>query len=175
MKTIGFCLCSFVYPDNRNDSVAVRLGLSPTEPLYAKRTALLQRLHINPAATELLVLPAPHHIAGEMLAFVRIFNMNATQLDHWLGADRNAADLQCLDCALDTELEQRTWVFLMVRFQLLLRAFPTTLADDEIALEAHRRNQNRMGFMRAMVVQYRVLEKRMLSAALDYVSQRTKQ
>lgn len=166
---------SFVYPDNRNDSVAIRLGLSPSDPLYAQRLAVLQRLRIDPAATELLVVPAPHHLSGEMLAFVRVFNMNAAQLEHWLGADRNATDLKCVDCALDTELEQRTWTFMKVRFQLLLRAFPSALADDEAAVEAHRRGQHKMGFVRAMVVQYRVLEKRLLGAALEYVSQRTKQ
>lgn len=167
--------CSFVYPDNRQDSVVVRLGLSTVDTLHAERKLLLQRLQIG-EHTELLVLPAPHHISGSMLAFVRVFNMNADQLGHWLAPDRNVDDLRCLDCALDTELERRTWTFLQVRFTLLLRAFAGTLADDEAALaEARAKGAVRMGFVRSMAVQFRVLEKRLLQAALEYVSQRTKQ
>lgn len=157
----------------------MRLGLSATDPLLELRTQLLQRLRIG-SGTELLVLPAPHHIDGAMLAFVRCFSMNAAQLQHWLAAGQNADDLRCLDCALDTELEQRTWTFLKVRFTLLLRAFGTTLAEDEAAVEAHRRGgggaaAQKLGFVRSMLVQYRVLEKRLLAGALEYVSQRTKQ
>lgn len=166
---------SFVYPENRADSIVVRLGLSATDPLHAERSKLLQRLHIG-VHTELLVLPAPHHLNGSMLAFVRVFNMNAAQLGDWLADGRNADDLRCLDCALDTELERRTWTFLQVRFQLLLRAFATTLADDESTLaEARAKGAVRLSFVRTMAVQYRVLEKRLLLAALEYVSQRTKQ
>lgn len=113
-----------------------------------------------------------------MLAFVRVFNMNAAQLEHWLSAESNARDLLCPDCALETELEQRSWRFLQVRVQLLLRAAAEggrTLAEDERLLADAKAGKQRLGHVRALAVQYRVLEKRLLSGALEYVSQRTKQ
>lgn len=165
----------FVFRDNANDGCVVRLGLSANDALLVQRQQLLQRLSIA-AHTELCVLPAPHFISGEMLAFVRVFNMNAAQLEHWLAADSNALDLMCVDCALETELEVRSWRFLQVRLQLLLRAATDggrSLEEDERLLAEAK--AKRLGFVRTMLVQYRVLEKRLLGGALEYVSQRTKQ
>lgn len=165
---------SFVYPDNQHDGIVLKLGLSSTDPLAPLRTKLLQLLEC-PADQPHLILPAPHFINPDLLAFVRIFNMNADQLDHWLATPDTVQDLKFLDCALDTELDSKSWTFLKMRLTLLLRVFGTTLADDEAAIEAHRRGQKQLGFVRAMLVQYRVLEKRLLTGALEYSSQRTKQ
>lgn len=43
--------------------------------------------------TEITVLPSPKFISPELLAFVRIFNMNEEQLQHWLAPDKVASDL----------------------------------------------------------------------------------
>lgn len=115
----------------------------------------------------------PDYISPELLAFVRIFNMNLEQLNHWTDSER-AADLLHMDCALETSLESKTWMFLQTRLTLLLRAFPTTLEEDETLLSNHIKGQAKLGYIKAMVVQYRILEKRILTNALEYAKQRTK-
>lgn len=173
---------SFVYPDNREDSVVVRLGLSTTDPLFVQRTRLLVSLDIQPQ-TELLVRNAPRPIAGPMLAFVRVFNMSAAQLDYWLADERIGSlrsatlllgepDIGDEAGELNAGLDAKVWTFLRVRFTLLLAAFATTLAEDEATMEAQRRGQNKLGFVRSMLVQYRLLERRMLAVALEYAVER---
>lgn len=175
-------LDSFVYPDNQQDSVVVRLGLSTTDPLFVQRTRLLVSLDIQPH-TELLVQPAPQHISAPMLAFVRVFNMSAAQLDYWLADERvgslrsatlllGEADIGDSAGELNVGLDAKVWTFLRVRFTLLLAAFTTTLADDEATMEAQRRGQHKLGFVRSILVQYRLLERRMLAAALEFAVRR---
>lgn len=66
---------SFVVSDNQFDSVPIRLGLSASDALIAERTQLLEKIGLA-KNSEIEVLPSPRHISPELLAFVRIFNMN---------------------------------------------------------------------------------------------------
>ncbi|XP_055842907.1 actin-histidine N-methyltransferase [Episyrphus balteatus] len=161
----------FVYPDNKKDSVSIKLGLSSSDELLTERTKLLEMLEI-PKNTELKVFQAPLFISPKLLAFVRIFNMNKEQLEHWI--ENRATDLFHIDCALETSLESKTWLFLQTRLSLLLRVFPTTLEEDELALQNHEKGQTKVGYLKALILQYRILEKRILTNALDYAKQRTK-
>lgn len=170
-----FFFCSFLNPDNPKDSVAIRLGLSPSDALYDKRAKLLQLLKLSNNC-DLKVLPAPAFISGELLAFVRVFNMNEEQLEHWIATEERAADLLHIDCALETALEMKTWQYLQTRLMLLLRVFPTSLEQDEIQLLEVKGEcgKQQMDGINEMLLEYRVLEKRILAAALDYAKQRTK-
>lgn len=154
--------------------MSIKLGLSASDPLFEKRNVLLQLLNI-PKNSELKVLPPPEHISSELLGFVRAFNMNEEQLDHWIKSER-AMDLLHIDCALETELESKTWQYLQIRLMLLLRAFPTTLEDDEKLFEGLKKGEIRpkRNYIKMMILEYRILEKRILAAALDYAKQRTK-
>lgn len=90
-----------------------------------------------------------------------------------MASDRSN-DLLHVDCALETALEMKIWNFLKMRLTILLRSFTTTIAEDEIIVEAHRKGQNKLGHNRALVIQFRLIEKRILQDALEYVEQRTK-
>ncbi|XP_075154533.1 actin-histidine N-methyltransferase-like [Haematobia irritans] len=162
----------FINPTNPKDKVAIKLGLSPSDPLFEKRAKLLELLNI-PKNSELKVLPAPDYISAELLAFVRVFNMNEEQLDHWITSER-AMDLLHIDCALETTLESKTWQYLQTRLMLLLRVFPQTLEADEQQLAEVKQQKLAMNPRAAMILEYRILEKRILAAALDYAKQRTK-
>lgn len=162
----------FIYPENTKDSVSIRLGLGNHDELYSDKSKLLDQLHIANNC-ELKVLQSPEYISPHLLAFVRIFNMNQDQLNHWINTER-AVDLLHIDCALETSLESKTWMFLQTRLCILLRVFPTTLEDDEIALLNHQKGQSKLGHIKAMLLQYRILEKKILMNALDYAKQRTK-
>lgn len=165
---------SFVVESNQTDSVVIRLGLSQSDPLVKQRTQLLESIGIT-KNSEITVLPAPRFISPELLAFVRIFNMNEEHLNHWLAPDKAASDLQYLDCALDTALEIKTWSFLKMRLTLLLRAFPTTLEEDVSLLEQHhKKGQQKLSHIKTMIIQYRISEKRILRDALAYIEERSK-
>ena len=163
---------SFIYPENSKDSVLIRLGLGNHDQLYTEKTQLLDQLHIANNC-ELKVLQSPEFISSHLLAFVRVFNMNREQLNHWTNSER-AVDLLHIDCGLETSLELKTWMFLQTRLGILLRVFPTTLEDDENTLMNHQKGQAKLGHIKAMLLQYRILEKKILINALDYAKQRTK-
>lgn len=168
------CFCSFVINKNLSDSVSIRLGLSQSDPLVGKRTQLLESIGVF-KENDLAVLPAPRFISPELLGFVRVFNMNEEQLMHWLAPDKCATDLLHLDCALNTELETKTWIFMKTRITLLLRAFATTVEDDEHLLEMHqRKGQQKLGHIKLLITQFRLNEKRILRDALAYVEERIK-
>ncbi|TMW41013.1 hypothetical protein DOY81_013906 [Sarcophaga bullata] len=97
--------------------------------------------------------------------------MNKDQLEHWIKSER-AIDLLHIDCALETELDSKTLA--VFTNTLLLRAFPTTLEQDEAQFEKLKGNRSQRMYIKKMLLEYRILEKRILSAALDYAKQRTK-
>lgn len=162
----------FINVNNPKDSVAIKLGLSTSDLLYKERSNLLELLNI-PKNGELKVLPSPQFISPELLAFVRVFNMNPNQLSHWTESDR-ASDLLHIDCALETCVESKTWTYLQTRLMLLLRVFPTTLEEDEAIWEKHINGQPKLNYIKSMILIYRILEKKILLNALDYAKQRTK-
>ncbi|XP_064536358.1 actin-histidine N-methyltransferase [Drosophila montana] len=164
----------FLDMNNPKDYVQIRLGLSPTDALAEQRALLLSELNIERKA-ELRVLPAPEHISGELLAFVRVFNMSKEQLEHWCSDLERAIDLLHIDCALETDLETRTWQYLYQRLKLLLGVLDATLkeADEQQQLEALQQ-QPAPSEIDIMVLQYRRLERRILSDALQYAQERLK-
>ena len=166
-------ICSFINATNPKDSIAIKLGLSASDPLCEARAKLLSLLDI-PKNSELKLLPSPEYISPQLLAFVRVFNMNAEQLQHWMSESDRAADLMHIDCALDTSLETKTWQYLQTRLMLLLRIFPSSLEQDEVELKKLHDKQIELDYVSSMILEYRVLEKRILSAALEYAKQRTK-
>lgn len=162
----------FVYTENDKDFINIKLGLSTSDQLFNERAKLLEMLGIAKNC-EVKVLQSPDFISPQLLAFVRIFNMNKEQLNHWITSER-AGDLFHIDCALETALETKTWMFLQTRLTLLLKIFPTALQEDETLLSNHQKGQAKLGHVKALIVQYRILEKRILENALDYVKQRAK-
>ncbi|XP_017030448.1 actin-histidine N-methyltransferase [Drosophila kikkawai] len=170
----------FVDLNNRKDYVKIRLGLSPTDPLAEQRARILAKLNIDRKA-ELRVLPAPDFISGELLAFVRVFNMSAEQLDHWHSDLERAGDLLHIDCALETDHETRTWQYLYQRLKLLLGVFEVTLKEaDEVELLSQLKIKEAAGEAAAgheidlMLLEYRRLERSILAGALQYAQEHCK-
>lgn len=59
-----------------------------------------------------------------------------------------------------------------MRLSLLLNVFSTTLHEDQEMIDG--KGSNKLGHIRTMCIQYRILEKRMLTDALAYVNDRVK-
>ncbi|KAL1138435.1 hypothetical protein AAG570_008499 [Ranatra chinensis] len=115
----------FVYPENVNDSLKLMLGVSRSDPLFEKRSSLLDKLAL-PISGEFLLMAKPRPIHGGLLAFLRVFCMSEEHLDKWLESDQRL-DLNYPDRAVDPGVDSKVWTFLMTRIKLLFAAYPTTL------------------------------------------------
>lgn len=124
-----------------------------------------------------------------MLAFARVFNMTEGKhniklfrkkiyilisfitdwLLYWTQIDRNHSELLEIDCK--TQGEAKTWKFLKMRLILLLKVFSTTLHEDQEMIDG--KGSNKIGHIRTMCIQFRILEKTLLTNALAYVNERT--
>ncbi|XP_017064776.1 actin-histidine N-methyltransferase [Drosophila eugracilis] len=167
----------FVDVNNLKDYVNIRVGLSPTDPLAAKRASILEKLNIRHTA-ELRVLPAPDFISKELLAFVRVFKMSAEQLDHWCSDLERAGDLLHIDCALETDHETRTWQFLEDRLKLLLAVFDKEMREADEIKELSELELKKEGKadqeIEIMLLLYRRLERSILAGALQYAQEHRK-
>ncbi|XP_044255810.1 actin-histidine N-methyltransferase [Tribolium madens] len=154
----------FVFENNDYDCYWIRLGISKSDPLQQKRNHLLSKLSIS-STCDFSIRKGAKPIDGQLLAFLRVFNMNEEQLDHWINSDKSA-DLGYIDCALDTALEAKSWRFLHARLKLLLSTYKTTLEEDEKFISEAQATPNRL-----MAIKMRTTEKRIIRETLEYVEQ----
>ncbi|XP_043189061.1 actin-histidine N-methyltransferase-like [Amphibalanus amphitrite] len=125
----------FVDADNEHDAVAVRLGVSRGDPLHEPRARLLERLGV-PASGLFYLHREGSPIDGSLFTFLRVFNMDAETLEHWLRVD-NVGDLGSEQCdGLPAGLQLAAWRFLHTRVTLLLRLYPGTAEADRALLAA---------------------------------------
>lgn len=162
---------SFIDENNPNDYIGIRLGLNPTNSLNEKRVELLSELNL-PKTGEWKVLPSPKYISKELLAFVRVFNMDEDELDYWLGKS-NPNELFLEDCGLSPRLNKRVWAYLQTRLNLLLRQFPQSLEEDKKWINIARNGLlkiNPLFFtdIGYTLLLYRASEKRILTDAMNY-------
>lgn len=61
--------------DNKNDSLAIKLGVSKNDPLYDEKVTLLSSLGL-PSSGSFMLIPGPHPISPGLLAFTRVFSMD---------------------------------------------------------------------------------------------------
>ncbi|XP_055636981.1 actin-histidine N-methyltransferase [Toxorhynchites rutilus septentrionalis] len=162
----------FIFPDNNNNNVSIQLSLNSTEELFAQRKQLLEKLNL-PVVGEFTVCRGPNCISADLLAFARVFNMTKEQLAHWIDQEdatiRNLLDPKCV---LEPSHREKVWKFLSIRLQLLIRMSSTTLEQDETLLASQgQKGAQKLGHIKTMLVQYRVVEKRILTEAIDYCKQ----
>lgn len=89
------------------------------------------------------------------------------RLAHWLASD-STTDLLNSDKP-NQQLDRRCLMFLQTRLSILLKLFATTLEEDDALLQS--RKQPKLNSTRAMLVQYRAVEKRILRAVLQTISE----
>ncbi|XP_050299746.1 actin-histidine N-methyltransferase [Anthonomus grandis grandis] len=151
----------FVYEENENDIYWIRLGVSKSDSLEEKRRELLKKLGIWSIA-EYSIKKGSRPVDGRLLAFLRVFNMNEDQLDHWIQSEK-CSDLQYPECALDTTLERKSWTFLKARLTLLLASYKTSLEEDQMLVK------DKISDNLKMAIKMRLTEKKLLKNCLEYV------
>lgn len=154
----------FVVKDNRNDSLGIKLGVSKNDLLREEKVALLSSLDL-PSSGTFMLIPGPHPISPGLLAFTRIFCMDKESLEKWKGDGEKAKGLLHDDCDVGTSVQDKTWAFLHARVALLVRAYPTTLQEDEAALPT-------LTGLDALIKLLLICEKTILKDAASYLSSR---
>lgn len=153
----------FVYPQNENKELSIKLSLSKSDALFDDRVKLLEKLSLQPAGN-FQVSPA---FSNELIAFVRVFNMSKEQINTWLQAE-NTKDLLKPELPLEVAFQKKIIQFLLIRIKILLKAFPTTFEEDaELLKENLSKNKK-------MLVQYRMLEKNILHEVLSTLEEQIK-
>ncbi|XP_058824718.1 actin-histidine N-methyltransferase [Topomyia yanbarensis] len=163
----------FVFPDNTNSTVSMQLSLNAADELFEQRKKLLETLKLSTAG-DYTVQRGTNCISTELLGFARVFNMTKEQLAHWIAQEESVTkNLLDPNHVLDEALERKVWKFLSIRLQLLLRMSGTTLEQDEALLATQsQKGAPKLGHIRAMLVQYRVVEKTVISEAVEYCKQK---
>ncbi|XP_050677459.1 actin-histidine N-methyltransferase [Leptidea sinapis] len=118
----------FVYPNNKFDTLSLYLGVSSNDPLREGKLSLLKKLGLaNITHYQLTNNEVP--LSPELLAFIRIFNMNKEDLEKWL--DKGVpGDLVSLEASsaeeVGCDINKRSYKYLLTRCQLLLAVYKKT-------------------------------------------------
>ncbi|XP_071536585.1 actin-histidine N-methyltransferase-like isoform X2 [Panulirus ornatus] len=154
----------FVFKENKNDSLAIKLGVSKNDALHDEKVALLSSLGL-PSSGSFMLIPGPHPISPGLLAFTRVFCMDKASLDKWKDDGEKAKGLLHEDCDVGTMVQDKTWNFLNTRVALLMRAYCTSLEDDEAALPT-------LSGFDTLIRSQLICEKKILKDAASYLSSR---
>ncbi|XP_053608215.1 actin-histidine N-methyltransferase isoform X2 [Plodia interpunctella] len=114
----------FVYPNNQHDSLSLPLGVSSSDPLRETKVSLLTMLGLS-AVTHYSIYRGDCPISPELLAFIRIFNMNQ---------DKSSS------AAVGADIDRRAYTYLLTRCKLIKASYkkmekePVTLHRNNIKL-----------------------------------------
>ncbi|CAK1543158.1 unnamed protein product [Leptosia nina] len=122
----------FVYPNNDYDSLSLVLGVSSCDPLRGTKMALLKKLGLA-NLTHYHLYKTGNIVSPELLAFIRIFNMNKEELEKWsekgLPGDLVSSE-ETSAKEVGTEIDARAYKYLLTRCGLLLTAYRKAEAKD---------------------------------------------
>ncbi|KAH0553704.1 hypothetical protein KQX54_003632 [Cotesia glomerata] len=159
-----FVHSGFVTENNKDDGFKLRLGISKSDPLCREKTLLLEKLGFSSTTMTFLLQDSSEPISDQMRAFLRVFSMRKSDLDHWIESDK-ILDLKHRDCSLDTVVEDNVKKFLLMRLRLLIANYPTTLEEDLDLLSTT------MSQTKKMILQLRISEKKILKRTLEFIDQ----
>lgn len=143
-----FLHSGFVVPDNPHDCYHLKLGISRSDPLYKEKEQLCDKHSLPISGAFKLSLPSSessqYKLNTDLVNFCQILTANKV--------DENYEKVPT---------EVRT--FLQTRISLLLKAYKTTLEEDEklISEEKGTLNENTK-----LAINVRILEKKLLTAVL---------
>ncbi|XP_026749451.3 actin-histidine N-methyltransferase [Galleria mellonella] len=123
----------FVYPKNQYDSLSLSLGISSSDPLRETKLSLLSKLGLA-GVTHYNLYRGETPISAELLAFIRIFNMNQEELAKWssqgLPSDLVSSESSSVD-AVGADVDRRAYKYLLTRCELIRASYNKTNNDTE--------------------------------------------
>ncbi|XP_013398256.1 histone-lysine N-methyltransferase setd3 [Lingula anatina] len=150
----------FVFPDNQNDTLDIKLGISKNDPLYTLKINLLTKLGIIGSGMFSLYR-GDQPVDSKLLAFLRIFNMNEEQLKQ-ISEEECLEKLGDLESDVSQELEQKVWSFLETRCSLLLRSYQNFEDNGKIS------DGDTLSDNARLCLQLRICEKSILQRTLEF-------
>lgn len=147
----------FVFPDNQEDCLTLRLGIAKTDPLASSRLQLLEKLAISSQRFYLRRTAEP--VDGRLMGFLRVLQLDAQQIKEYLEAESCS---QLVDIDERLSVDAKVMQYMITRAALLLRAYPTTLEQDQDTLKESKDEIDRM------TCQLRLCEKRILVNCVAY-------
>ncbi|XP_028156521.1 actin-histidine N-methyltransferase [Ostrinia furnacalis] len=131
----------FVYPNNQHDSLSLSLGISAGDPLRESKQSLLTKLGLA-GITHYNLYLGDNPVSAELLAFIRIFNMNQEELTKW-SSQGLPGDLVSSDAAsaetVGAAIDKRAYTYLLTRCGLIKASYKRD--SDEVGPESiHRKN-----------------------------------
>ncbi|XP_035217158.1 actin-histidine N-methyltransferase-like isoform X2 [Stegodyphus dumicola] len=154
----------FVYLDNENDAVEIKLGISKSDPLSVPKTELCEIMNIN--LSDHFYIHKGNIISEKLLTFLKINVMKEEEQEIVL---RNKQDCSSSMFEKFPDLNRRALLYLKDRLFLLLKCYRTTLQEDEDLLRSSVPESNRLH----LALQLRLSEKRILSDAYKYCEENT--
>ncbi|KAK3599000.1 hypothetical protein CHS0354_007455 [Potamilus streckersoni] len=161
----------FVYPENEHDRIAIKLGISKEDPLFQLKSELLTRCGLITSRTFYLHTGSIP-VDSDLIIFLRIFCMDEENLRRYFStadASELRQTLGDLEKYVSIETEEKAWSFLETRAKLLLKAYVTSIQEDEELLKTNSLSQNA-----TLAVKLRCCEKGILQLVVEYASTRMK-
>ncbi|GFT00203.1 actin-histidine N-methyltransferase [Nephila pilipes] len=152
----------FVYPENEHDAVEIKLGIGKNDPLSTKKNELCSKLKVSVNGP--FFLHKQKLVNDELLKFLEINVMNTEDIEHILNEKQANVDLLSEEFS---DLRRKALSFLKDRVNLLMKAYGTTVEEDEDLLKQSIPES----IHQYLAVQLRIGEKKILSATYDYCVQ----
>lgn len=150
---------------NKSDCLSLKLGLGKKDPLYGDKAALLEKLTAPVCGLYYLGSSISAPIDGLLMAFLRVNCMTSKdEIDSWI---KDETCRQLLDVLKDdeklSELDTKALNYIKIRCDLLSRAYPTSIEQDQEILKKEDLTDKRR-----FCVQLRLKEKEILNATINY-------
>lgn len=150
----------FVFEDNRYDAVDIKLGVSKKDPLFAVKSKLCDDYDLTLSGTFAL-MARDRPVSEDLSTFLRILVLK----DASLAGDFNAEHI----LRSNDDNARDALNFLIVRIQLLLRAFPKSEQEYESIVKDGASNARLK-----LAARLRLLERKILASVLETLGNRAK-
>jgi len=152
----------FVFPDNQTDCLTVRLGVAKTDSLASLRLNLLEMVGVESQKFYLRRTEEP--LDPKLVAFLRVLQMDQPTLQGMIEKQKEEW-MKLLDIKERSPLDVKVMQYMITRAALLLKAYPTTLEQDQQILKESKEP------ITTMTCQLRLCEKRILVNTVAYCEQ----
>jgi len=153
----------FVFLDNQSDCLTIKLGVAKTDALASLRLNVLEKVGVQSQKFHLMRTAEP--LDGKLVAFLRVLQMDQQTMQELIEKDMDEC-VKLLDLEERYPVDAKVMQYMITRAALLLKAYPTTLEQDQQILKESKEP------ITVMTCQLRLCEKRILVNTVAYCEQK---
>lgn len=154
----------FVFADNQDDCLTLKLGISKNDPMAADKVSILEELNVSRAGLFFVGKLPEKPMDPALLAFLRVLCLAKEEIEALKGNIEKIKKLLEDDSDVP-ELDRRVYKYLETRCQLLLKSYPSTLQED---LDLLNKKDTDLSQKQYFCYLLRSKEKEMLNGAINY-------